>query len=233
MADWDEICEVISRCLGYPENAFLNAYYKNIAVQNDKALESSLVATAIIEFMNSRTGWNGTATELLNELESVAQSLKINTKNNRLWPSAPNSLSRRLNEVKTNLREVGITIERPVDTTTNTRKIEIWKISPEHPVSPEDPNQAQLQLENTGDNNSISPDISPEENTENQAQSGQSGDSGDTGGILHTIQSDKQEDDHSKTIYRLGHSDTWACNDCKQTGDIHYMKLHNCRGKSK
>jgi hypothetical protein len=160
MADWAEICEVISRCLGYPENAFLNAYNKNIAAQNDKASESSLVATAIIEFMNSKTKWEGTATELLNELESVAGSLKIKTKNNKFWPSAPNTLSRKLNEVKTNLREVGIIIERPVDTTTNTRRIEIRKISPERPVSPEDPNQAQLQLENSGDiagdNNSIS-----------------------------------------------------------------------------
>jgi hypothetical protein len=71
----------------------------------------------------------GTTTELLNELEPVAESLKIKTKNNRLWPSAPNTLSRRLNDVKTNLREIGITIERPIDTTTNTRKIEIRKIS--------------------------------------------------------------------------------------------------------
>jgi hypothetical protein len=127
-----------------------------------------------------------------------------------LWPSAPNSLSRKLNEVKTNLREVGITIERPVDTTTNTRLIEIRKISPECPVSPEDPNQAQIQLENpgdiAGDINSISPDISPEQNTENQAQSEQSGDTGYTGDIIHTS---------SPPIHRLGHSDTWACRDCK------------------
>ena len=68
-----------------------------------------------------------------------------------MWTSAPNSLSRRLNEVKTNLREIGIIIERPIDITTNTRRIEIRKISPEHPVSPEDPNQAQLLLENPGD----------------------------------------------------------------------------------
>lgn len=93
------------------------------------------------------------------------QSLKIKTKNNRLWPRAPTSLSRRLNEVKTNLREIGITIERPVDTTTNTRRIEIQKISPEHPVYPEDPNQAELQFENSsdivGEIDSLSPDISP------------------------------------------------------------------------
>jgi hypothetical protein len=79
-----------------PENAFLNAYHKNIAAQNDKALESSLLATAFMKFMSSRTTWEGTATRLLDELEPVAESLKIKikTKNNRLWPSAPNSLSR-------------------------------------------------------------------------------------------------------------------------------------------
>jgi hypothetical protein len=41
--------------------------------------------------MDSRTGWIETATELHNKLEEVAESLKINTKNNRLWPSAPNT----------------------------------------------------------------------------------------------------------------------------------------------
>ena len=100
---------------------------KHITALQNNTLVASSVAACIIQLMNSRTGWSGTATELLNELEPVAESLKIKTKNNRLWPTAPNSLSHRLNEVKTNLREVGITIERPVDTTTNTRIIEIRK----------------------------------------------------------------------------------------------------------
>jgi hypothetical protein len=229
MADFAEVAEIISRCMEYQDNKFLTAYYKNIGLQTAQALEASPVATAIIQLMDSRTGWNGTATELLNELEAVAVSLKINTKSNKLWPSAPNSLSRRLNEVKTNLREIGIIIERPVDTTTNTRRIEIRKISPEYPVSPEDPNQAQLQLENSGDiagdNNSISPDISPEENSQNRAQNSSSGDTGDTGDILHTSS--------SLPIYRLGHSDTFACENCNQKGDIWFMRQHICRGQTK
>jgi hypothetical protein len=181
-----------------------------------------------MEFLNSRIKWEGTCTGLLDELEPVAEALKIKTKNNRLWPSTPNILSRRLNEIKTNLSEIGIIIERPIDTTTNTRRMEIRKIPPECPVSPEDPNQAQIQLENSGDisedNNSISPDISPAANTENQAQNEQSGDTGYTGDILHSS---------SPPIYRLGRSDTFACENCKLKGDIHYMKQHNCKGQSK
>jgi hypothetical protein len=201
-----------------------NKRQKHITALQNNTVEASPVAASIIKLMDSRTRWIGTATatELLNELEPVAESLKIKTKNNRYWPSAPNSLSRRLNEVKTNLREIGIIVERPVDTTTNTRKIEIRKISPKHPVSPEDSNQAQLQLENSGFiagyNNSTSPDISPEENAENQAQSEQSGDTGDTGDILHTTS--------SLPIYRLGHSDTFACEYCNLKGDIWFMGQH-------
>jgi hypothetical protein len=37
--------------------------------------------------------------------------------------------------------------------------------------------------------------------------------------------------DVSNSIYRLGHSDSWACHNCKQIGDIHYMKQHLCSGK--
>lgn len=104
MADFAEVAEIISRCMGYPKNKFLEAYYRNIGLQTEQALEASPVATTVVEFMYSRTRWSGTATELLEQLEQIADSLKISTKNNRSWPSAPNRLSRRLNEVKTNLR---------------------------------------------------------------------------------------------------------------------------------
>ena len=233
MADWAEICEVISRCLGYPENAFLNAYYKNIAAQNDKALESSLVATAIIKFVELKEEeerWIGISSKLLHELQQVAETINIDTRS-RMWPKAPNILSRRLNEITTNLREIGIRIERPIDTTTNTTLIEIWKESPKHPVSPEDPNQAQLQLENsgdiTGDIDPISPDISPLANTQNHAQNQHSGDSGYTGDIIHTSSS------LPSSIHRLGHSDSFTCDYCNHKGDIWFMGQHICKGQPK
>jgi hypothetical protein len=71
---------------------------------------------------------------LLAVLEQIAYDLKIN-KNTKLWPKAPNILSRRINEVKTNLREVGLVIDYGVrNLKTNTKTIEIRKISL---VSPE------------------------------------------------------------------------------------------------
>jgi hypothetical protein len=37
----------------------------------------------------------------------------------------------------------------------------------------------------------------------------------------------------SKSIYRLGHSDTWGCNKCKSKGDKWFMRQHICKGASK
>ena len=34
----------------------------------------------------------------------------------------------------------------------------------------------------------------------------------------------------NKSIYRLGHSDTWCCNNCRQKGDKWYMQQHLCKG---
>jgi hypothetical protein len=33
------------------------------------------------------------------------------------------------------------------------------------------------------------------------------------------------------TIYRLGHTDNWACHNCKQKGDKWFMQKHMCRGQ--
>jgi len=38
----------------------------------------------------------------------------------------------------------------------------------------------------------------------------------------------KDEKLFNPSIQRLGFSDTWECERCPQTGDIHYMKQHIC-----
>jgi hypothetical protein len=122
MADFAEVGEIISRCMGNEDGAFLRAYYKNIDLQVEESIEANPVGNAIMKFIEDskrehegwikgKDEWHGTSTELLALLEPIAEVLKINT-NSRLWPKAPNGLTRRLNEVKTNLREIGIRIEK-------------------------------------------------------------------------------------------------------------------------
>ena len=50
---------------------------------------------------------------MLDLLTKIAQdNLKIKTSNGKLWPQAPNSLSRRINLIKADLRSIGIIIEK-------------------------------------------------------------------------------------------------------------------------
>ena len=70
-----------------------------------------------------------TMTELYIGLENIAIELMIDT-TNKMWPKSPAMLSRRINEVKTNLRAKGIVIEEAfVDTTKGVRGIMVCKIA--------------------------------------------------------------------------------------------------------
>jgi uncharacterized protein (UPF0335 family) len=129
MADFAETAEIISRCMGNPDNRFIDAYYENIKLQTEEILDVSLVASAIVKFMSqlSQEEWNGTATELLEQLDSIVGE---KTLKNKYWPKTSNVLSRRINEVKTNLREVGIFIEKgQADPITRVKTVVITKTS--------------------------------------------------------------------------------------------------------
>jgi hypothetical protein len=91
MSEWAKVCEIISRCMGNPENAFMRAYYKNIKVQSDEVIEGHPIAQCIQMFMaeqvevdgqkkKKREEWTGSATDLLQELKQIATyQLGINT----------------------------------------------------------------------------------------------------------------------------------------------------------
>ena len=131
MADFAETGELIARCMGNNPEEFTRAYFNNIKLQTQEVLESNQVATAIMKLMEPADLKILTMAprELLEKLQAMAAELKLDTKA-RTWPKAPNSLSRRLNEVRTNLREIGITVEIETESRTNTRVIRIRKISP-------------------------------------------------------------------------------------------------------
>lgn len=112
LADYAETCETIARVLGYPEGAFVEAYNRNIALQNEEAIEQNPIAATIIQFMNGRLSWEGNASDLLRDLNSFAMQNSIDT-HNPYWPKAHNQLSRKLNEVRGNLRAKGIDITNP------------------------------------------------------------------------------------------------------------------------
>jgi hypothetical protein len=127
LADWAETCELISRCMGYEDNEFIEAFRRNVKLQNEAAVEDSAIAQTIIAFMEDKQTWEGTPTELLGLLEAVAPTLSINTKNQKVWPSKPNVLSRRMKYIISNLKEFGINVRHADSSTTKNKRLCIDK----------------------------------------------------------------------------------------------------------
>jgi hypothetical protein len=109
MADFTRWGCAIAEATGYGQDAFVQAYKDNINRQNEEAIEASPVAKAVIEFMKEYESWQGTAEELLKTLNLKFGMSSISS--SPLWPKAPEWMSRRLNDVETNLNAIGIRIE--------------------------------------------------------------------------------------------------------------------------
>lgn len=161
MADWAEWCEIISRCMGNEDGAFLRAFQNNRKIQIEQIIESSQVATCLTYHIDNHPeifdkvgiddlpiwGFEGTASVLLEILQSIAPTIGIDTRNT-WWPKAPNALSRRLNEIAHTLREAGIELEFVKSPDRNrVRTIKIRKITSISSISSEKENQASVSAE--------------------------------------------------------------------------------------
>lgn len=111
MADFTRWGYAIAEAMGYQGEEFLQAYENNQNRANDEAIEAHPVASAIVALVKEKENWEGTIENLLATLEKTAEKEKIATHVN-IWPKAAHILSRRLREIKSNLKEIGIVFEK-------------------------------------------------------------------------------------------------------------------------
>ena len=93
--------------MGYKQDEFREALNRNTSSQHAEAIEASSVASVLLSFMEGREVWIGTASELLDELCGVAETMKVSTRT-KAWPKAPNHVTRAINNVKPNLEAEGL-----------------------------------------------------------------------------------------------------------------------------
>lgn len=212
MADWEEYAEIISRCIGESDNEFQRVYQDNIGIQIDEAIAASPLSMAVVELMkdeiDSKTGeiirprieWEGTATQLSQELNNIAtEILKINIDKIKSWPKSPNYLSRRLNEIKTNLREKGIEIEKGNKDKKDNRLIVIRKLSSISSNRRKQENQEEKEhktIDNSFDNIQKKSQSKVDNLDQNQAQKQQYRQDDDTDHSKHT--KDSLEEKYNK-----------------------------------
>lgn len=109
MADFSRWGCAIAESISYGKDSFLEAYKDNISKQNEEAIEASPVAKAVIAFVGDYKFWEGTAEELLKDLNKRYGMTSLTS--SPLWPKAPEWMTRRLNDAETNLNAVGIRID--------------------------------------------------------------------------------------------------------------------------
>ena len=107
MADFTRWGYAVAETLGLGGDKFLKAYRLNQTYANEEAIESNPVAAALVAMMEKELNWQGTVKALFEKLQRIAHTEKINT-SSKTWPEAPQVLSRRMNEIKSNLEQKGI-----------------------------------------------------------------------------------------------------------------------------
>jgi hypothetical protein len=175
MADWEEYAEIISRSIGNTEGEFQRVYQNNIGIQIDEAIAASPLSQAIMELMNDKNDeLTKTPTDLHSELETIAiTKLNMNTAKIKSWPKSPSYLSRRLNGIKTNLREKGIEITIGNKDSQDKRLITICKVpsvaSMPSKTDKSSTNQSQ-KIDGTENIDKVPSKVPSTNTSENQAQ---------------------------------------------------------------
>jgi hypothetical protein len=105
MADFSLWATAAEESFGLERGAFISAFMGNRESANALALEASPIAATLVELVEQRGAWKGSASDLL---EALNQRASDETKKQQGWPKRPNSLSGALKRIAPNLRAAGI-----------------------------------------------------------------------------------------------------------------------------
>jgi len=125
MADFARWVVAAEPGLRWEPGSFLKAYASNRASAVQMGLEASMVAQAIETMTETVPEWQGTATELLDQLDKVAPDKVLKTKE---WPKTAQALSNRLRRLAPTMRSIGTEIDFDREGHARKRIIEIRKV---------------------------------------------------------------------------------------------------------
>ena len=106
MIDFVKWAEAACQALGAPPGTFESVYIANRSSAIEEAIDADPLATAILDLVNKKGQFEGTATELLSALASYAPP----TQHERNWPRDATRLSGHLRRLPPLLRQHGIEI---------------------------------------------------------------------------------------------------------------------------
>jgi hypothetical protein len=127
MADYAKFAIASEKALGLEPGEFMSVFNDSRELSRQVVIESSPVGEAIIRLMEHRKAWEpwqGTASELLNELEHHTDEA---TYRSRYFPKTANVLKRQLNRLAPDLKALGIDVREARIGKAGTRQIVLEK----------------------------------------------------------------------------------------------------------
>jgi hypothetical protein len=111
LADFEKWSMAAAPAFGWPVDEFQTAYRKNQACVVDDTFEADAFAVAIRDFIVPKRpdGWEGTAGELLTELDEVTPE---RIRKSRSWPKMPGQVGTRIKRAVPLLEHKGFTIHK-------------------------------------------------------------------------------------------------------------------------
>jgi hypothetical protein len=129
MADFCLWVEATAPSFGWPPEVFLESMEANRRGADAVAIEALPIGPVLIRFLDTQGTWDGTATELLALLTSLAGEQVVKT---RGWPLRANSLSGQLRRLAPNLRQLGIGIDLQRSGKSGQRRLRLTKNDAPH-----------------------------------------------------------------------------------------------------
>ncbi|CAK4840647.1 unnamed protein product [Aphanomyces euteiches] len=110
MADFAKWGYAIAKAMGYKGERFIEIYEQNQKHASQEVLLNNPVASSVIKMMEDTREWIGNPTTFYLALSHICENnaIRMTGKN---WPDSPNALTRRMNNLKSNLEQVGIFFE--------------------------------------------------------------------------------------------------------------------------
>ncbi len=108
MADFATWIVAAEPVLPWPAGSFLRAYTANRGAANSTALEAAVITLPLMALLDECGQWEGTATNLLADLEERTDE---KTRKRKDWPTSPRKLSSDLRRIASNLRREGYVVD--------------------------------------------------------------------------------------------------------------------------
>lgn len=126
MASFAKLSYAAAPSLGWQEDDFERAYARNRAATSEAAFEGDIVAVAVFNWIHSDhpSGWEGTATQLLAELNMIVPD---EIRRSHFWPTKANALGNAIERAAPLLRQKGIQVTKK-----HTGAARIISIMPSH-----------------------------------------------------------------------------------------------------